>query len=161
MTSAEAIQKLSLYNSSNTSTGQIIDALEKIGRITSDFNLNPIKKLIEHSSANVRVLAIKNLAKIRDKKINIIFLNIYKSDKDTSVKREAISALGRQRDKEFIDFFIDVLKDDDPKIVCQAIRALLVFKGDKKIDGVLKKLISHENEMVKQVVEKEFFSKKY
>ena len=32
---------------------------------------------------------------------------------------------------QYIDILIDVLDDNDPKIACQAIRALLVFKGNK------------------------------
>ncbi|GAB4459177.1 MAG: hypothetical protein Fur0028_12920 [Bacteroidales bacterium] len=50
-----------------------------------------------------------------------------------------------------------MLDDADPKIVIQAIRGLLVFKNDTSIQDKLKVLIEHENEMIKTVIEKEFF----
>ncbi len=56
------------------------------------------------------------------------------------------------------DFIIQILKDNDPKIVCQAIRALLVFKDNKEIAEKLKKLRRHRNEMVQSIIEKEFYS---
>ncbi|WP_461257504.1 hypothetical protein, partial [Treponema sp. R80B11-R83G3] len=46
------------------------------------------------------------------------------------------------------------LKDNDPKVVCQAIRGLLVFKGEVEVDKKLSSLITHENEMVQQVIRK-------
>lgn len=54
---------------------------------------------------------------------------------------------------------IEMLNNNDPKIICQAIRGLLVFKGKKNIDVVLKQLINHENEMVRTVIYKEYFAK--
>jgi len=56
------------------------------------------------------------------------------------------------------NILIEILQDNDPKIVCQAIRGLLVFKGEKDVDEQLKRLINHQNEMVKMVILKEFFS---
>jgi hypothetical protein len=53
---------------------------------------------------------------------------------------------------------IEILQDTDPKIVSQAIRGLLIFKGDKDVDENLKPLINHENEMVRMVIYKEFFA---
>ncbi|MCZ7615472.1 MAG: HEAT repeat domain-containing protein [Ignavibacteriaceae bacterium] len=55
-------------------------------------------------------------------------------------------------------YLFELLKDEDPKVVCQAIRGLLVFREDKDIQDTLKPLIDHQNEMVKSVIYKEFFS---
>lgn len=138
-------------------TGFLVDWLEKIGRLSDSANVEPIKQLIHHESPKVRLLAIKNLAKTKNKENIKIFINVYRTDTNTSVRREAISAIGRQRDKDNTPFLIRVLADEDPKVVAQAIRALLVFKGDQKIDEALQMLVKHENEMVRQVIEKEFF----
>jgi DNA modification methylase len=53
----------------------------------------------------------------------------------------------------------DFLNDNDPKIVCQAIRGLLVFGSDKDVEERLKPLINHPNEMVRTVIYKEYFAK--
>ena len=143
----------------NSNTGSLVECLEKIGRVEKGLDVEPIKKLIFHESPDVRLLAVKNLAKIKDSDNIETFIMVYKTDVNSSVKREAISAIGRQRDVKNKDFLISILNDNDPKIVCQAIRALLVFKGDEKVDKELKNLVSHKNEMVKQVVEKEYYPK--
>jgi len=52
-----------------------------------------------------------------------------------------------------------LLEDEDPKIICQAVRALLVFKGNQAIDEKLKSLVNHKNEMVRSVINKEYFAK--
>lgn len=147
------------YGVTTSNAGTLVKALESLGRINYDFDVTPVVKLINHKSPNVRALAIKNLAKVDDKNHTHVFFSAYRNDNNTTVKREAISAIGRQRRFENVDFFIEALADSDPKIICQAIRALLVFKGDKKVDDALKKLAVHENEMIKQVIEKEYFSK--
>jgi hypothetical protein len=49
------------------------------------------------------------------------------------------------------------LKDSDPKIVLQAIRGLLVFNENTLVVTELKKLINHPNEVIKNVIEKEYF----
>jgi DNA modification methylase len=82
---------------------------------------------------------------------------ISKHDNDTSVRREAISSIGRMRKEIVKPYLIEALKDNDPKVVCQAIRGLLVFKGNG-VDEELKNLINHENEMVRTVIYKEFFA---
>ncbi len=51
------------------------------------------------------------------------------------------------------------MHDDDPKIVCQAIRALLVFEKDIDVQEHLKPLINHTNEMVRNVIYKEYFAR--
>ena len=53
-----------------------------------------------------------------------------------------------------------MLDDYDPKVICQAIRGLLVFKGEKEIDKALIELIHHENELVQSIIKKEYFASK-
>ncbi len=80
------------------------------------------------------------------------------NDSLTTIRREAVSSIGRMRHKKSISFLFNLLNDNDPKIVSQAIRGLLVFKGKSKIDEKLKELINHENEMIQSVIQKEYFS---
>ncbi len=68
------------------------------------------------------------------------------------VRREAVSAIGRMRTEEIIPYLIEILNNSDPKIVCQAIRGLLVFKGKEIVDSTLMNMINHENEMIRTVI---------
>lgn len=158
MAELESTEGVLSISFTNDSIKNIVTALEKIGRVTADYNFEPIKQLTTHNSANVRALAVKNLAKSKDKNIINELIDIYENDPSTIVRREAISAIGRFREKSNIDFLTSVLADNDPKIVVQAIRALLVFKGDSLVDESLKNLQTHDNEMIRQVITKEYFS---
>ena len=80
------------------------------------------------------------------------------NDTDTTVRREAVSSIGRMRNKKGKKILFEILKDKDPKIVSQAIRGLLVFKGEEEVDENLKTLVNHENEMVRAVIYKEYFA---
>ena len=50
-----------------------------------------------------------------------------------------------------------MLNDRDPNVTLQSIRGLLVFKDDKKIIALLKKLKDHRNELVRKIISIEFF----
>ena len=105
----------------------------------------------------VRLAAIKNIGKLNlNGEINRLY-QLFKTESKTEIRREIISSIGRQRDKSSVGILLEVLQDKDPKIVCQAIRALLVFKGDDSITLELKKLKSHPNEMVSGMIQKEVF----
>lgn len=56
----------------------------------------------------------------------------------SKVKREIVSAIGRVRNPKNKEILCTILQDADPKIVYQAIRALLVFKNDQKVEQHLK-----------------------
>lgn len=114
--------------------------------------------LLTSTRAMDRCRAIKDLAKNYDNSYLSILENIALNDDSSIVRCEAISAIGRQRDFNNISFLINTLRDNDPKIVCQAIRGLLVFKGDNNVDNSLEQLKYHPNELVKEIILKEYFS---
>lgn len=118
---------------------------------------------MSYKNETVRFWAVKTLGKLGDDKYLERLYKMSSDDESTKVRREAVSAIGRMRIKRNIPFLKQMLLDEDPKVVCQAIRGLLVFKGDEDVDEALKKLQHHENEMVRAVVRKEYFSqvKKY
>ena len=147
-----------LVNENISNVGNLSFILENIGHIQKDFNYSWLLELLDYDNETIRVLVLKNLGKVKSTDLIQVFYNVVNSDKSTLVKREAVSALGRLRNEQTQDLLIELLQNEDPKIVCQAIRGLLVFKGEKEIDDALKSLIDHENEMVKAVIKKEYFS---
>jgi len=138
----------------------IVFILENLGYLPDNFDDSWVQGLLNSENKKVRLNAIKTIGKVKNEKNIEILLKIAKNDNSTDVRREAVSSIGRMRSKKAIPALIEMLNDNDPKIISQAIRGLLVFKGNKKIDEKLKKLIDHENETIQTVIRKEYFSKK-
>ena len=138
----------------------IVFILENLGYLPDDFDESWVQDLLNSENKKIRLNAIKTLGKVKKENNITVLLEIAKNDKSTDVRREAVSSIGRMRSKKAISALIEMLDDNDPKIISQAIRGLLVFKGNETIDTKLKKLIKHENETIQTVIRKEFFSKK-
>lgn len=133
----------------------LIYLLSKLGRLDKNFNSQPLMFLLNNKNENIRALAMKNLAKLGDISLLSFFVVIARKDPSTLVRREAVSAIGRLRNPQAIPFLIELLKDPDPKVVMQAIRGLLVFRGKKEILNELKRLLNHPNELIREIVNKE------
>lgn len=138
----------------------LIFILDNLGRLPNDFDGDCFLPLIKHPNEKIRLLTIKNIGKLNSDLYLGVVAHVAQSDKNTMVRREAISTIGRMRTKKSIPILFQKLKDPDPKVVLQVIRALLVFKDYKNVKEHLKELINHPNEMVKTVIEKEFFENK-
>lgn len=139
--------------------GTINFILESLGQLPNNFNSSFLYDLLNHQHAQVRLNAVKNIGKLNGKSdINKLF-ELFKKDNDTSVRREIISSIGRQRLPQNKTLLFDILNDEDPKIVCQAIRGLLVFDKDNDVKEHLKPLINHQNEMVRTIIYKEYYAK--
>ena len=138
----------------------ILFILNNLGRLPDGFDDCWIKALLKSNNNKIRLNAVKNIGKISNISNLEILFKIAVNDKTTAIRREAVSSIGRMRNEQTIDILIGLLDDDDPKIVSQAIRGLLVFKGQKRIDKKLQELINHENEVIKTVIKKEYFSQK-
>jgi DNA modification methylase len=139
--------------------GAIVFILENLGQLPSDFHADFLYALLNHNHAQVRLNAVKNIGKLNGKSDTEPLLALYRREIDTGVRREIVSSIGRQRKYANKSMLYDFLNDEDPKIVCQAIRGLLVFENDKEIEEHLKPLVNHENEMVRTVIYKEYFAK--
>jgi DNA modification methylase len=142
--------KSNLNNSKN-----LLKALKSIGKI-SDNDSNDyyiLLDLLNHKVMEVRLESVKNLGKFKDEKIQEELIKHFKIEVDSIVKRECVSSIGRQRNPLRIPFFIEVLKEEDPKIVLQSIRSLLVFKKNKNVIKSLESISNHPNEMIKEVLE--------
>jgi len=133
--------------------------LENLGRLPENFEGDWIADFLKSENKKLRMSAVRNIGKLETTEHNHLLYEIAKNDKDTIIRREAVSSLGRQRTSENKNFFIEILQDKDPKVVMQAMRALLVFKKEEEIAKKLKELRQHPNEMIQEVIEKEFFPK--
>ena len=139
--------------------GTINFILDSLGQLPPNFESSFLYELLEHPHAQIRLNAVKNIGKLNGKTDVTKLVFHYKNEADTSVKREIISSIGRQRKIENKPLLFEFLNDEDPKIVCQAIRGLLVFEKDHDVIEHLKPLINHANEMVRTIIYKEYFAK--
>ncbi len=140
--------------------GNIIKVLNRLGKLPKDFNPEPLLIALKNKNNIVRYLALKNLAKLTDMNLLNKYKEIIRNDSSADVRREAVSAVGRLRNKNTIDYLIKLLVDEDPEVVLQAIRGLLVFKFEEKVKTNLMKLKQHPNEIIQEVITKEFKEKK-
>ncbi len=137
--------------------GALIKLLDRLGKLSADFDNKPLLKLLEHDNEKIRGLAVKNLAKLVDNSLVNVFVKIVEKDDSSSVRREAISAIGRLRNSVVNkQILFKYLSDSDPEIVLQAMRGLLVFKKNKDVQDRLKKLGNHPNEIIQDIIKKEF-----
>jgi DNA modification methylase len=133
--------------------------LRKVGKVNTQFkNYDIFITSYKSESENLRFEIVKTLSKITDINLLPFYKKIIYTEKVSDIRREIVSAIGRLRSKKTIQILIDLLKDDDPNVVLQAMRGLLVFKEDPLALKELKKLNSHPNEIVKLVIENELVS---
>jgi len=145
----------------NQTDGMIIHVLEKLGRLENGHSRGPLLDLLNNQNENIRVLSVKNLAKMSDISMLPIFVKCASKDESTEVRREAVSAIGRLRNEKAIPILIKFLIDSDPKVVMQAIRGLLVFIDRPNIKQELGKLLKHPNESIKEVIDREINGSSY
>ena len=139
-------------------SGSLIFILKNLGQLPKDFDGSFLTNLLGHKTPTVRLWVVKTIGKLGNEEYLPLLKQTVLNDNDTNVRREAVSSIGRMRTKKGQTILTEILQDKDPKIVCQAIRGLLVFKGEPKVDNILKPLINNENEMVRTVIYKEYFA---
>ncbi|HLD15035.1 MAG TPA: DNA methyltransferase [Candidatus Nanoarchaeia archaeon] len=140
------------------SNKDIIKKLNGLSRLPENFNEAPLLALLNNKNENIRLLAVKNLAKLKRFSLLNTYVGIIISDISSDVRREAVSAIGRLRNEHAKSVLIKLLKDKDPEIILQAIRGLLVFKGNISIRKTLLNLKKHPNEIIQEVIKKEFYN---
>lgn len=140
----------------NGKLGDLVQELEQLGRLPSDFRGESLLPLLEHDHEKVRVLAATNLGKVANIDFLKPLMKVALGDTSTIARREATSAIGRMHDKAAIPSLAKITKDRDPKVVLQAIRGLLKFKEKNElIKKTIAGLRNHPNEMVQEIVERE------
>ncbi len=155
----ESYSEIANLVDSQRDVGGINFILENLGQLPKNFEGTFLYNLLSHSHPQVRLNAVKNIAKLNGESNVDLLIKFYKKEKDTGVRREIVSAVGRQRKPDNKLILFGFLEDEDPKIVCQAIRGLLVFNEDEDVENHLRPLVNHENEMVRTVIYKEYFAK--
>ena len=158
---AEEIKKASniqLYQYFNNakSNPEILFILKNIGKLQPDFVGSVFEQYLENEYDEIRYWAVKNIGKLGDKRFADTLYRIAQTDNDSMVRREAVSSLGRMRNENLIPYFSELLGDNDPKVVMQAMRALLVFKQKSEVIQALKSLKDHPNEQIQTVLKTEF-----
>ena len=134
--------------------------LQNLGRLPSDFDPDTLLSLLKHANPEIRLLAVKNLGKLKDTALLDAISKFANSEPNTSTRREAVSAIGRMRTPKVITILREFLKDIDPKVVLQAIRGLINFKAHPEVQSVLEGLANHPNELIQDVVNRELTSGK-
>ncbi len=82
---------------------------------------------------------------------------ILESDASTVEKKAAMSSIGRKRDIKNKWALIHYSGNNNPEVVLQAVRGMLVFRNDPDISSHLKTLCDHPNDMVRDVVRNEVY----
>lgn len=136
----------------NSPDKEILKYFKKLGKLSSDFDGDIFIPFLKHKNNEIRLLAIKNLGKLKDIKYLDVAKSVWKEDNDSMVRRESVSTIGRMKCDEIIPILLEVLNDDDPKLVLQGIRGLLPFKKRKNVKDAFNKLSNHPNEIVQQII---------
>ncbi|NPV87758.1 MAG: HEAT repeat domain-containing protein, partial [Anaerolineae bacterium] len=142
----------------NRDQRDLLFILENLGHLPAFFDGDVLLPFVHHPSAGVRFWAVKNLGKLESPKYFNVLVEIAQKDNDSMVRREAVSSIGRMRLPQSQSVLFEMLSDNDPKVVLQAIRGLLVFKEDPAVRAELFKLTAHPNEMVQSVIRRELLN---
>jgi len=152
----EKLNDLYLVLTESKDNREIMFILENLGYLPEKFNGDVFTPFIHHTNDNIRYWAVKNIGKIANPKIIEQLYEVACNDRDSMVRREAVSSIGRMRLPQAQTRLVKLLNDSDPKVVLQAIRGLLVFKDNQSIREALVKLEFHPNETIQSVIKREF-----
>jgi len=140
---------------------EILATLKSIGYLDDDFQgAEILLNLCLHENKEIRYYAINNLAKLADDNLLGDFKQFLANETTSRNRMEIASAIGRMRSKKAIKTMIGLLDDPDPNVILQAIRGLLVFRNETEIMTTLKNLHTHNNELVRKIIDVEFFDLK-
>ncbi len=88
-------------------------------------------------------------------------LEILESESSSTLeKKEAMSSIGRKRSSQLKETLLDYTNHPNPEIVLQAIRGLLAFRDDPRIQECLVSLCDHPNDMIRDVAQVEVYGNK-
>jgi len=139
---------------------RILRYLRDFGKAPDGFSFDVFINGLLYENSTIRELCVKHLGKFSDPKIVKKLYLLFKTEKNTAIRREIVSSIGRQRSKKNIKILLDLSKDNDPKVVMQCVRALLYFKNDTTVKKRLIQLKSHKNEVIQQVLNTELSTTK-
>ncbi len=130
----------------------LLQTLQSLGRLPEDFAPAPLARLAVHPHEEVRLEAVRVLARLQNPALLPFYRERLAGEQATLVRRELASAVGRLRRGKAIPTLIDLLHDPDPKVILQAVRGLLCFQEQPAVQRALSELAMHPNELVRQAV---------
>ena len=130
--------------------------LQNLGRLPGGFRGDVLLPYLDAANKDTRYWAVKNLGKLQDAGFLHQLSAVATGDSSSLVRREAVSAIGRMRNKRAITTLARFLHDDDPTVVLQAIRGLLVFKTHDRVRECIQAIQDHPNEQIQYVLRSEF-----
>ena len=133
--------------------------LDNLGKLPAGFNGELFIPLLMHANPKIRMLAAKNVGKLKDEKFLIELSQLAATEENTFARREVISAIGRMRSENAISTLTQYLADADPKVVLQALRGLLYFKEKPEVQTALDSLREHPNELIREHLNSEVKNK--
>ena len=137
----------------------LLSLLDNLGKLPAEFNGELLVPLLTHANPKIRMLAAKNVGKLKDENFLRELSQFASVEKNTSARREAISAIGRMRNEKAIPILTQYLADADPKVILQALRGLLYFKEKPKVQKALDSLREHPNELIREHLAREVKNK--
>lgn len=111
-------------------------------------------KIASRGNTKARVDAVKKLSLLKDESLVHFYSKVALADSSSVVRREAISAIGRLKNENTLPILTKAIEDEDPKVVAQAVRALIAFRRRQDVQKILKKLRKHKNEMIRESIER-------
>ncbi len=144
---------------SSSSSFEARGILENLGRLPEGFSGDVLLPYLGDAIRDTRYWAVKNLGKLEDIQYLHQLSEVALNDQSSIVRREAVSAIGRMRNPRAITTLVRFLQDDDPTVVLQAMRGLLVFKSKERVRECLLNLREHPNEQIQYVLQSEFEKK--
>ena len=126
----------------------LLSLLDNLGKLPAEFNGELFIPLLAHVNPKIRMLAAKNVGKLKDEKFLTELSQLASTEKNTFARREVISAIGRMRSEKAIQTLTQYLTDPDPKVILQALRGLLYFKEKPEVQTALDSLREHPNELI-------------
>ena len=130
--------------------------LQNLGRLPDGFRGDVLLPYLDVANKDTRYWAVKNLGKLEDVGFLHQLSKVATDDPSSLVRREAVSAIGRMRNTRAITTLTRFLQDEDPTVVLQAIRGLLVFKKHDRVRDRILELTDHPNEQIQYVLQSEF-----
>ena len=139
---------------------KLLSLLDNLGKLPVGFNGELFVPLLTHANPKIRMLAVKNVGKLKNEKFLTELSQFAANESNTFTRREAISAIGRMRSQKAIPILTHYLTDTDPKVILQSVRALLYFKADTEVQTALNSLREHPNELIREHLVSEMDHKK-
>ncbi len=128
----------------------LLSLLDNLGKLPEGFNGELFVPLLTHTNPKIRLLAVKNVGKLRNERFLTELSQFAAAENNTFARREAISAIGRMRSEKALPILIQTLTDSDPKVILQALRGLLYFKEKPEVQTALDSLREHPNELIRE-----------